>query len=462
VNARRRAASAPDAARFRRRFRRHIARSGLLPPDSTVLVALSGGVDSVVLLHILRFTAGLSLDVRAAHLDHRMRPGSAADAAWVRGLARAWEVPLESGAAPAAPRGEAEARRVRYAFLEAAARAAGADRIATAHHADDQAETVLLRLLRGTGLRGLAGIPARRGRIVRPLLPFPRAEILAYARACGIRYREDPTNVDTGFTRNRLRAQILPALESIRPGAGGRLAALAGEVRSAEGAWRAIVEAAFRDVVRDAGEGSLELARDRLLAYHPHVRARVLRRALHRFGSVPGRSGTHAALEFITAGASGGVIELAGGIRLLRSFDRLVIRRVSDPPPPDRVVRIEEPGTGRAVATIGGRAVTVHWSCTAREQAAPAVAFDPAALRFPLELRAWRSGDRIPFEHGSKRLKRLFAERRIDRDDRTRTPVLAEAGGRVLWVVGVRRAAGAEPVPGGPVFQVTVANGEPS
>jgi tRNA(Ile)-lysidine synthetase-like protein len=114
------------------------------------------------------------------------------------------------------------------------------------------------------------------------------------------------------------------------------------------------------------------------------------------------------------------------------------------------------------VATIGGRAVTVHWSCTAREPAASAVAFDPSALRFPLELRAWRSGDRIPFEHGSKRLKKLFAERRIERGDRTRTPVLAEAGGRVLWVVGVRRAAGAEPSPGGPVFQITVANGEPS
>ena len=463
MSTRRRDARGGDAAaRLRRRFARHLRRTGLLPAGSRVVVALSGGIDSVVLLHLLRFTPGLGCDVRAAHFDHRMRAESAADAAWVRGLARAWEVALAEGSAAERLAGESAARRARYSFLESAADAAGATHIATAHHADDQAETVLFRMMRGTGLRGLGGIPPSRGRVVRPLLPFGRAEILAYARACGINHREDPTNALPGFVRNRIRATLLPALEAIRPGAGARLAALADEARAAEAAWKGVVDAAFRDVVREAADGAIELARDRLLVYHPHVRARVLRRALRRFGSVPGRSGTHAALEFITAGASGGVIELAGGVRLSRSFDRLVIRRMNAPPAPDRPVRIEEPGTGRAVATIGGRAVTVHWSCTARESAASAAAFDPSALRFPLELRAWRSGDRIPFEHGSKRLKKLFGERRIERADRSRTPVLAEAGGRVLWVVGVRRAAGAEPDPGGPVFQITVANGEPS
>jgi tRNA(Ile)-lysidine synthase len=447
--------------RFQRRFVRDLRR--LVDPHDTILVAVSGGIDSVVLLHLLRFGHDLPpIRLHAAHFDHRMRAGSMHDAAWVRGLAAAWQVPLTVGETPLPLRAEAAARAARYAFLLAAADATGATRIATAHHADDQAETVLFRMIRGTGLGGLSGIPPRRGPFIRPLLAFRRAEIERYARDCAIAWRVDPTNAQPIHTRNRIRLHVLPALEAIRPGATAALTRLAADARAAERAWRPIVDRAFQDVVRTTPDASLELARDRLLAYHPHVRARVLRRALRRFGSVPGRSGTHAALEFTTAGASGGMIELAGGVQLLRSFDRLVIRRTGAPPAPDRPVRIDEPGTGRAVATIGGRALTIDWSCAAREPAAPAASFDPAALRFPLELRAWRPGDRVVFAYGSKKLKKLFAERRIARDDRARTPVLADADGRVLWVVGVTRAAGAEPAEGGPVFQITVANGERS
>jgi tRNA(Ile)-lysidine synthase len=448
---------------FVRRFRAHLRRTALLPPDSTVLVAVSGGIDSVVLLHLLRFAPRLpSLRLNAAHFDHRMRFGSEGDAAWVRGLCTAWQVPVVLGVADPPPRSETEAREARYAFLESVASRLRANRVAMAHHADDQAETVIFRLIRGTGPGGLAGIPHRRGPFVRPLLPFPRADIVAYAAVAGIAHREDPTNLLTTTPRNRIRHAVLPALESARPGAAAAIARLADEARAAEMAWRASIDRLWNQVVTVRDDGSLELAREQLLAYHPHVRARVLRRAFHRFGSTPGRSGTHAALEFITSGASGGVIEPTGGVQLQRDFDRLVIRPVWPAQQPDRVVRIREPETGQALAVIGGRSVDVSWSRTARDMAADTASFDPTALRFPLELRAWMPGDRIRFAYGSKKLKKLFAERRLPRAQRARVPVLAESRGRVLWIVGMTRAVVAIPDADGPAFHVRVADAERS
>src|SRR5690606_39531002 len=146
----------------------------------------------------------------AAHFDHGMRPGSAADAEWVAGLCEAWRVPLERERAASPPRSQAEARAARDRLLQHAAARVGADRIATAHHADDQAETVQNRSIRGTGLRGLAGIPERRGRIVRPLLPFRRAELEAYARAAGLRHRADPPNYPLSYARHPLRHEVRP------------------------------------------------------------------------------------------------------------------------------------------------------------------------------------------------------------------------------------------------------------
>jgi tRNA(Ile)-lysidine synthase len=453
------AASGAEPGRLRRCFRSHIARSGLIQPGDVVLVAVSGGLDSVVLLHLLRFgLAGRAPRLAVAHFDHAMRPGSAAEADWVAGLCAAWELPLERGRADPAPRSEAEARAARYRFLHEAAERVGANRIATAHHADDQAETVLFRIIRGTGLRGLAGIPERRGPIIRPLLPFRRAELAAYARAAGLRFREDPTNLVLGYARNRLRHDVLPRLERIAPGASVALVRLAQEARAAEAAWDSLLERIEGEVASIDASG-VELARSRLLSYHPHVRARLLRRLLRRFGSHPDRAGTRAALEFIRDGASGGHLDVTGGVRLEREFDRIRVRpdpRRAEWAAVDRPLIIAHPEHGEGVAIIGGRRLAVEW-VLGRDAAAPAaVAFDPSALRFPLELRRWRPGDRIRLPYGTKKLKKLFGERRIGRSARATTPVLVDAAGEVLWVAGVARAAGTEPAPGASALYLRV------
>ncbi|MBI4545364.1 MAG: tRNA lysidine(34) synthetase TilS [Gemmatimonadetes bacterium] len=447
------------------RFPRHLRETGLIRAGQTVVVAVSGGMDSVVLLHLLHFRLGEQWALRlvAAHLDHAMRDDSAADGRWVAGLCRAWGVPLVRARARRPPRSEAAARALRYRFLRTVALRRRAHRLATGHHADDQAETVLFRIIRGTGLRGLAGIPERRGRLVRPLLRFPRAQIAEYAAAAGLSWREDPTNVLVGYARNRLRHEVLPRLEAIQPGAARALVRLAEHARHAETAWDAVLDMLEPAVLLEAREGAIELARPVLLSYHAPVRARVLRRFLRRLHSVPDRAGTRAAVEFIRTGASGGQIQVAGGVTLEREFDRIRLRRRPLQPEPraaERPLVIGEAGAGEGEAVIGGRGLAVRWSLAIPGGPGPAEAFDPAALRFPLVVRAWRPGDRIRLAYGTKKLKKLFAERRTGRTQRALAPVLADAAGRVLWVVGVARSADAPPPPQGPALTIAVSDVE--
>ena len=191
-----------------------------------LLVALSGGLDSVVLLHaLLRLREEFGLRVEAAHLEHGIRgEESLCDMAFVQALCDAWQLPLScrqiSAPALAAQKGwnlEQAARNARYAFLEETRRQRGLDWILTAHHGDDQAETVLLHLARGSGLGGLCGMRARTGRVLRPLLGLDRAQLAEYAARNGLSYREDSSNQDLRYARNRLRARVLPELRAINP-----------------------------------------------------------------------------------------------------------------------------------------------------------------------------------------------------------------------------------------------------
>ncbi len=191
---------------------------GLLPAGGLILCAVSGGPDSVALLHFLK-TQGFS--VAAAHFDHHLRPTSGRDRAFVEALCRDWGVPCYIGEGEdlaAAPGNlEENARRARYAFLERTAAQVGAARIATAHNANDNLETVLLHLTRGCGLQGLQGILPRRGILVRPMLHTTRRAIEAYLAQEGLEFMLDETNGDDHFARNRLRHQVIPVLETLNP-----------------------------------------------------------------------------------------------------------------------------------------------------------------------------------------------------------------------------------------------------
>jgi len=460
----------PEVESTQKRFAAAVQAHGALATGSSLLVALSGGLDSTVLLHLLLFSPGLpDRKVEAAHFDHGMRPGSRYDQAWVSGLCRAWGVPLHRGTAVSVPRSEDEAREARLGFLLEVKTKEGMDWILTGHHGDDQAETVLFRIVRGTGLRGLAGIPSTRDPgFYRPLLPFSKRDLVGYARGARLGFRTDPTNESPRFARNFIRHRILPRLESeVAPGARGALRRLARLARENEEAWESLMPSLL-DGVLEEDAGQIRVVRSRLLAYGPAVQTRVMREVLNRAGIVLDEVGTQSVMEFTRTGASGGRLHLPGGSRLVREFDGF---RIGPMPvrPRDKVLtfRDSSPGVGRV--RLGGVEYEVCWgpeyeaswgseyeaswgpgyeacrgpgyeACRGPEKAEGwswQVAVPVSGAGFPLSLRGWKPGDRIRLPYGTKKLKKLFAEAKIPSEARDRVPVLADGRGRILWVAGL-------------------------
>jgi tRNA(Ile)-lysidine synthase len=434
---------------------------GELPAEGRLVVALSGGRDSVVLLHILRFGGIARGRLVAVHVDHGMRSCSAGDAAWVRGLCRAWQVALVEARLLEAPTSELEARNARWRVLDEVREATGAVGVVTAHHADDQAETVLHHVARGTGLRGLRGIPREADARLRPLLEVEGAAIEALALRLGIRWREDPSNRDPSWTRNRIRHRVLPALEEAVPGARRALLRLARVARQEEAALMEATRRILDDVRTSAEPGLQRLDAAALEALGPGLRARVLRRSARELGAPLDARGTRAALAFTTGSRSGSERHLTGGLILSRELDHFVLRasggegraakergvatvgvRSSPDLRPPLLLRVGMEESGEAPIVLPEGPGRVAWGpATSPEEAATRdgwrAALDIEVVGGPLLLRPWRPGDRIEMRYGTKKLKKLLVEARLDRERRRGHPVLEDADGRIVWVPGI-------------------------
>jgi tRNA(Ile)-lysidine synthase len=291
------------AASVLERVDAYVRRTGMLGSVRHLLIACSGGGDSVALVDMLRELRGARLQLTLLHCDHEARPDSGADARFVDAAARRWDLGVRIVAAPLGPdfRGSREAgwRELRLRAYEEAAAELGAEAIATGHTLDDQSETVLMNLARGAGLRGLGGMRPRRRHgaidIVRPLLGIRRAELRAYARARGLEWRRDPTNDDLGFRRNRVRHRVMPELERVASGAADNIARAAELLQVLEDWLQEVATEKRRALELDESfPGGRALALDGLRALASPVAAAVVMQACREVrGDLRGLSRDH-------------------------------------------------------------------------------------------------------------------------------------------------------------------------
>lgn len=427
----------------------------LLPPGSRVLCAVSGGADSMCLLHLLwSRREALGIQVFAAHYEHGLRgEESLRDAAFVENWCRERGIPCQVAHGDVRARAAQEhlsledaGRRLRYAFLEQSADALGCDRIATAHNADDNAETILLNLIRGAGLAGLGGIPPVRGRIVRPLIGCTRAEIEAYLTAQGVAFMTDSSNAGDEYSRNRIRHRVTPVLRELNPAfaeAAGRSAQL---LRQDEDCLEQLA-AAF---VEEHFDGE-SLPVGKLLALHPAVSSRVVRKLC---GS--GLEQTHVEAVMALCRGSGLAWADLPGRRVRREQRRLYFTETEAVCLPERELI---PGQTLELPEAGLRIRTELAVCEKEIHDL----FKTLNFKYEnicgkiLFCTGRRPGDRIRPQgrNCSKSLKALFLEAGMTQRERDRTPVIRDAQG-VLAVLGLAVDERAAAAPGDRVVRLQI------
>ena len=423
---------------MRKKARDTILQFHMFPEKSHIVVGLSGGADSVALLHALScMKKEYDWDITAVHIHHGLRGEEAdQDALFAVDLCRKLGTPCivrrydVKAEAAARKLGEEETGRLlRYEVFREIAGENGY--VAVAHHRQDQAETVLMRLCRGTGLKGLGGMSPVRGNICRPLLFCSREEIEAYCRENELKWREDTTNQEDRYTRNKLRLKVLPVLEEVNPRAVAHIAETA-ELLSLEEDFLEQQAAVCYENVKLAG-AEVTLHRQKLLELHPAMRKRVLRKAMAEFVQTDVSQVQIEALEDLLEKETGKSRDFLEGIHAENRYDALVLS-----------VK-KEKMEGYQYALSAGETIAIPeagisvqvWVSEERETDKDTKCFDHDKIKGELSCRTRKTGDFIAMKTGRKKIKDLFIDEKVPRTERETLPLIT-VGEEVLWAVGLR------------------------
>ena len=395
------------------KLRAFVRQQNLIAPGDRVVAAVSGGADSMALLFALYLLKDeWDITLEAAHFNHHLRgEESQRDARFVAAFCRQFQIPLHLGQGKVTPgkKGlEAAAREARYRFLRSLP-----GKIATAHTADDNAETVLLHLLRGTGLKGLGAIAPVSGNVIRPMLTVTRGEVESFLEEYSLAHVEDSSNGEDAFLRNRIRHRLMPLLYAENPRIGENLSSMALNLRLDEAYLSQCAQGEIPGVTA-------------LRTLHSAVRRRYLERFLRESGvREPEESHILQAESLVLHWNPSASMNFPGGIVIAREYDRLVVRKKLEPLSP-RVLEGETP-----LEELG---LTVTVSPAERLENGPGCF--TVCPQGPIRLRARQSGDRLRLPGGTKTLKKLLIDRKIPAAVRDQVPVLEDDGG-ILGVYGI-------------------------
>jgi len=425
-----------------------IKKHSMLKRGETVLVGLSGGPDSVCLLVLLhRIKAAFNLTLHAVYVDHNLRPGETpAEIAYCTELCgdmkvdfRVKSIDVKGFVKEHGGNKQEAARDLRYRAFHEAAMEIRADRISLAHNADDQAETVFMRLIRGTGASGLAGIPAKRGPIIRPLLEIERKDIEDFLVSENIRYVVDSSNLQADYFRNKFRLMIMPELKKMNPnliqGVNNTVSILQEEERYLG----IIVTKTLMKMISRKTERRIELFLTPMEAMDIVILRRLLRRVLDETEGLRGISFAHIEdiIRLVKEGSSGDRIYLPKGIRVIKDYSLLVI--TSERP---RTIASGEMNVPGEVAVVGaGVVVKASFEEEGEDfgDGRTSVLLDAAGMDFPLRIRPRRPGDCFfPYGFGKrKKLQDFFVDEKVPRDERDSIPIVL-TGDDIIWVAGYR------------------------